>query len=105
MNIVLSGFSGSIGKTIIKSFAFSEYNFFPYNMRKDGTKFEHGLENFDVFIHLASLNADLQSHNQIQEELTLSKKALSFCINRNIKHIIFLAHLKYILRKVPSMDQ
>ena len=91
MNIVLSGFSGSIGKTIIKSFAFSEYNFFPYNMRKDGTKFEHGLENFDVFIHLASLNADLQSHNQLQEELTLSKKALSFCINRNIKHIIFFS--------------
>ena len=108
MNIVLSGFSGSIGKTIIKSFAFSEYNFFPYNMRKDGTKFEHGLENFDVFIHLASLNADLQSHNQIQEELTLSKKALSFCINRNIKHIIFFSTSQIYSKKSPingSIDE
>ena len=61
MNIVLSGFSGSIGKTIFNSFVSTEYNFFPYNMRNDRLEFEHDLENFDVFIHLASLNANLQN--------------------------------------------
>ena len=91
MNIVLSGFSGSIGKTIFNSFVSTEYNFFPYNMRNDRLEFEHDLENFDVFIHLASLNANLQNQSHFQEELNLSKKALSFCIERKIKHIIFFS--------------
>ena len=91
MNIVLSGFSGSIGKTIISSFVSTEYNFFLYNMRNDRLEFEHDLENFDVFIHLASLNANLQNQSHFQEELNLSKKALSFCIKRKIKHIIFFS--------------
>ena len=91
MNIVLSGFSGSIGKTIFNSFVSTEYNFFPYNMRNDRFEFEHDLENFDVFIHLASLNANLQNHSHFQEEVNLSKMALSFCIKRKIKHIIFFS--------------
>ena len=91
MNIVLSGFSGSIGKTIFNSFVSTEFNFFPYNMRNDRLEFEHDLENFDVFIHLASLNANLQNQSHFQEELNLSKKALSFCIKRKIKHIIFFS--------------
>tara|TARA_B100001287_G_scaffold252427_1_gene234398 strand:+ start:1670 stop:2539 length:870 start_codon:yes stop_codon:yes gene_type:complete len=91
MNIVLSGFSGSIGKTIFNSFVSTEYNFIPYNMRNDRLEFEHDLENFDVFIHLASLNANLQNQSHLQEELNLSKKALSFCIKRKIKHIIFFS--------------
>lgn len=91
MNIVLSGFSGSIGKTIFNSFVSKEYNFFPYNMRNDRLEIEHDLESFDVFIHLASLNANLQNQSHFQEELNLSKKALSFCIKRKIKHMIFFS--------------
>ena len=108
MNIVLSGFSGSIGKTIFNSFVSTEYNFFPYNMRNGRFKFEHDLENFDVFIHLASLNANLQNQSHFQEELNLSKKALSFCIKRKIKHIIFFSTSQIYSKKSPingSIDE
>ena len=108
MNIVLSGFSGSIGKTIFNSFVSTEYNFFPYNMRNDRFEFEHDLENFDVFIHLASLNANLQNHSHFQEEVNLSKMALSFCIKRKIKHIIFFSTSQIYSKKSPingSIDE
>ena len=52
MNIVLSGFSGSIGK--LYSIVSSPRNIiFPYNIHNERLEFEHDLENFDAFIHLA----------------------------------------------------
>lgn len=79
MKIALSGSSGSIGK-LLKKYLAKKHNISTISFReKRDINEEMLVHRNDVFIHLASLNANLTCDSDRLLELDIAKKAMKFC--------------------------
>tara|TARA_B100001287_G_scaffold251246_1_gene232334 strand:- start:28 stop:903 length:876 start_codon:yes stop_codon:yes gene_type:complete len=91
MKIALSGSSGSIG-TLLKKYLAKKHKISTVSFRgkqdiNDGISAQRN----DVFIHLASLNANLTSESDRLLELDIAKNALRYCKKNEIKSLVFFS--------------
>ena len=91
MKIALSGSSGSIGK-ILKKYLAKKHNISTISFReKQDINEEMLVHRNDVFIHLASLNANLTCDSDRLLELGIAKNAIKYCKKNDIKSLVFFS--------------
>ena len=91
MKIALSGSSGSIGK-LLKKYLAKKHNISTISFReKRDINEEMLVHRNDVFIHLASLNANLTCDSDRLLELDIAKKAMKFCKQNKVRSLVFFS--------------
>ena len=90
MKIALSGASGSIG-TLLKKYLAKKHKISTTSFRKESEHIKKLDLRNDVFIHLASLNANLISENDRLLELDIAKRAFKYCKKNKIGSLIFFS--------------
>ena len=91
MKIALSGSSGSIG-TLLKKYLAKKHDVSTISFRgiQDINK-QIPVGRNDVFIHLASLNANLTSESDRLLELDIAKNTMKYCKQNKIKSLVFFS--------------
>ena len=91
MKIALSGSSGSLGK-LLKKYLAKKHNISTISFREKWDINEETLvHRNDVFIHLASLNANLTCDSDCLLELDIAKKAMKFCKQNKVRSLVFFS--------------
>ena len=87
MKIALSGASGSIG-TLLKKYLAKRHKISTTSFRKESDHIKKLDPRYDVFIHLASLNANLTSDSDRLLELDIAKNAIKHAKANGFKSVI-----------------
>jgi len=96
MNLLISGSTGNIGKTILAKFKEKHFNVIPINLRFASTLSSNlGLLNQEdsFFFHLASQNSNMSAKN-IREETNLIKSAIDIAKINAVQNFVFFSTSK-----------